>query len=78
MIEMKDSVLEYYSGNRDESKAEYAETFGQIMDLVRYSLTAEQQEELIKLYVHATHHAFWEGWYEHGFQTTKTREEARA
>lgn len=78
MAEMKDSVLDYFSENRDEYKAKYAGTFHEIMDLVRRALTAEQQEELIKLYVHATHNAFWEGWHEHGYQNTKIREEARA
>lgn len=74
MAEMKDSVLDYFAENRDEAKAKYAGTFGQMMDLVRYALTAEQQEELIKMYVNATHNAFWEGWYEHGYRNTKTLE----
>ena len=71
-------VMDYHATNRDEAKAKYAETFGQIMDLVRYSLTAEQQEELIKLYVNATHNAFWEGWYENGYQTAKVRQGVNA
>lgn len=78
MAEMKDSVLDYYSENRDEAKAEYADNFHKIMDLVRSALTGEQQEELIKLYVNSTHNAFWEGWYAHGYETTKVREGAVA
>ena len=45
--------------------------FHAIMELVRGSLTAQQQEQLIKLYVDATHAKFWEGWHSHGLAMSK-------
>ena len=46
--------------------------FHAIMDLVRPVLTAKQQEELIKLYVDATHAKFWHGWHSKGYIDAKS------
>ena len=46
--------------------------FSQIMDVLRNKgLTHEEQNQIIHLYVEATHAKFWEGWHSHGIAQAK-------
>ena len=66
-------MIEYHEAEESKHDAEREAAFHAIMDLTRQALTGKQQEELIKLYVDATHASYWAGWHGHGYAQAKVR-----
>ena len=71
-------MMEYHLAEEAKYDSQRDEAFNAIMDLTRHALTAEQQSQLIGLYVDATHASFWAGWHAHGYQIEKVRTKVSA
>jgi hypothetical protein len=68
-----ETLSKYHYDEETKHDAEREAAFHAIMDLTRDALTAKQQEELIKLYVDATHASYWAGWHGHGHAQAKVK-----
>lgn len=66
-----DTLVEYHLEEEAKHDKESEVAFHAIMDLTRQALTAEQQEQLIKLYVDATYAKYWAGWHSKGYSQAK-------
>lgn len=64
--------LEYHQPEESRYSNIEEPIFSQVMDVLRNKgLTDDEQNQIIHLYVEATHAKFWEGWHAHGVAEAK-------